>query len=108
MGHRGDQTKPGTRTDDVDRSQIEGLKVGDVLERTFDLEPVGSPKRGQPTVDAHWAFRGEVTDIEHRVISADGKSCVRGYTRLGAKFWMSFRINEGDESIRIVSPGTSR
>lgn len=83
------------------RTEIESLKVGDVLERTLDVD--GFTLKARP--GARYGMKGAVTEISYRGVNVKGRTYVGGYTAFGSNNGaMSFSIAEGDESIRIAPP----
>ena len=80
------------------RTEIENLKVGDVLERTLDVD--GFTLKARP--GARYGFKGTITEISYRGISVKDRAYVGGYTSFGSNSSLSFSVAEGDESIRIV------
>jgi hypothetical protein len=82
------------------RIEIEGLRVGDVLERTVDLIPHSGLKAKE---GARYGMRGAVTEISFRGVSVHGRAYVGGYTAFGAGgSSMSFSVSEGEEIVRFA------
>jgi hypothetical protein len=86
------------RTSGMTRAEIEGLKVGDVLERIYPTV------NGKAVPGAPGAFQGKIVRIAFRGVSVKGHAYIGGDTAFGAdRSTMSFSVSEGEEHVRLVS-----
>jgi hypothetical protein len=82
------------------RTEIENLKVGDVLENTIDVEPWTEFKKLKP--NARFSSPRKVVEISYRGVSVKGHAYVGGYMEFGPNSTISFSIGEDELMYRKV------
>lgn len=81
------------------REEIMGLKIGDSLENTIDIEAFTNFTKLKE--NARWGVARKVVEINYRGINVDGKAYVGGYTAFGENSSISFSICEGEMNYRL-------
>lgn len=82
------------------RDEILGLKIGDILSNTMDIEAFTGLKKLKP--NAKFGMPRKVTEITAQTVSkVTGKAYVCGYTEHGPNSSISFSIGEDEVVYRL-------